>query len=81
MYGIKLDDVRAKMLTYRDKAAVGLFYKNYHHSFVTNLYSQAHQSPISLCAVCCRCHYGAIHLSAIAPYELSFIIASLQTEV
>ncbi|NOT83603.1 MAG: flavoprotein [Methylococcaceae bacterium] len=38
MYGIKLDDVRAKMPVYRDKAAsappVGLFYKNYYHTFV-----------------------------------------------
>jgi dihydromethanopterin reductase (acceptor) len=38
MYGIKLDDVRAKMHVYRDKAAssppVGLFYKGYYHTFV-----------------------------------------------
>lgn len=38
MYGIKLDEVRAKMPVYRDKAAsappVGLFYKNYYHTFV-----------------------------------------------
>ncbi len=38
MYGIKLDDIRAKMPVYRDKAAsappVGLFYKGYYHTFV-----------------------------------------------
>jgi flavoprotein len=38
MYGIKLDDIRAKLPVYRDKAAsappVGLFYKNYYHTFV-----------------------------------------------
>lgn len=38
MYGIKLDDLRARMPVYRDKAAsappVGLFYKNYYHTFV-----------------------------------------------
>lgn len=38
MYGIKLDEIRAKMPVYRDKAAsappVGLFYKNYYHTFV-----------------------------------------------
>ncbi len=38
MYGIKLDDLRAKMPVYRDKAAsappVGLFYKGYYHTFV-----------------------------------------------
>ncbi len=38
MYGIKLDEVRAKMPVYRDKAAsappVGLFYKGYYHTFV-----------------------------------------------
>ena len=38
MYGIKLEDIRAKMTVYRDKAAsappVGLFYKGYYHTFV-----------------------------------------------
>ncbi|MDX8129173.1 flavoprotein [Methylomonas sp. OY6] len=38
MYGIRLDDIRAKMAVYRDKAAsappVGLFYKGYYHTFV-----------------------------------------------
>jgi len=38
MYGFKLDDVRAKMPVYRDKAAssppVGHFYKGYYHTFV-----------------------------------------------
>ena len=38
MYGIKLDDLRQKMPVYRDKSAscppVGLFYKNYYHTFV-----------------------------------------------
>lgn len=38
MYGIKLDDVRARMPVYRDKAAsappVGLFYKGDYHTFV-----------------------------------------------
>ncbi|WGS84224.1 flavoprotein [Methylomonas sp. UP202] len=38
MYGIKLDDIRARMPVYRDKAAsappVGLFYKGDYHTFV-----------------------------------------------
>jgi dihydromethanopterin reductase (acceptor) len=38
MYGISLDDVRAKHSVYRDKTAssppVGLFYKGYYHTFV-----------------------------------------------
>lgn len=38
MYGIKLEEIRAKMPVYRDKAAssppVGLFYKGYYHTFV-----------------------------------------------
>ncbi|WKJ88846.1 flavoprotein [Methylomonas montana] len=38
MYGIHLDDIRAKMPIYRDKAAsappVGLFYKGYYHTLV-----------------------------------------------
>lgn len=38
MYGISLDDVRAKHPVYRDKTAssppVGLFYKGYYHTFV-----------------------------------------------
>lgn len=38
MYGLKLDDIRAKMPVYRDKAAsappVGLFYKGYYHTLV-----------------------------------------------
>lgn len=38
MYGIRLDDVRARHPVYRDKAAssppVGLFYKGYYHTFV-----------------------------------------------
>jgi len=38
MYGIRLDDIRAKMQIYRDKAAssppVGLFYKGYYHTLV-----------------------------------------------
>ncbi|MDT4331634.1 flavoprotein [Methylomonas sp. MED-D] len=38
MYGIKLDDIRAQMPVYRDKAAsappVGLFYKGDYHTFV-----------------------------------------------
>lgn len=38
MYGIRLDDIRAKMPVYRDKAAsappVGLFYKGYYHTLV-----------------------------------------------
>ena len=38
MYGVDLKDIRAKMPVYRDKAAsappVGLFYKNYYHTFV-----------------------------------------------
>ncbi|MEQ1528774.1 MAG: flavoprotein [Methylococcales bacterium] len=38
MYGVKLDDIRAQMPVYRDKAAssppVGLFYKGYYHTFV-----------------------------------------------
>ncbi len=38
MYGIHLDDIRAKHSVYRDKAAsappVGLFYKGYYHTFV-----------------------------------------------
>lgn len=38
MYGIKLDEIRAKMPVYRDKTAssppVGHFYKGYYHTFV-----------------------------------------------
>lgn len=38
MYGIKLDEVRARMPVFRDKAAssppVGRFYTGYYHSFV-----------------------------------------------
>ncbi len=38
MYGVSLDDVRAKHPVYRDKTAssppVGLFYKGYYHTFV-----------------------------------------------
>lgn len=38
MYGFKLDDLRQKMPVYRDKTAscppVGLFYKNYYHTFI-----------------------------------------------
>jgi dihydromethanopterin reductase (acceptor) len=38
MYGISLNDIRKKMPVYRDKTAsappVGLFYKNYYHTFV-----------------------------------------------
>lgn len=38
MYGISLNDLRDKMPVYRDKSAscppVGLFYKNYYHTFV-----------------------------------------------
>jgi flavoprotein len=38
MYGITLDELRKKMPVYRDKTAssppVGLFYKNYYHTFV-----------------------------------------------
>lgn len=38
MYGYHLDDIRAKMPVYRDKAAsappVGHFYKGYYHTFV-----------------------------------------------
>lgn len=38
MYGIDLQDIRAKMPVYRDKTAsappVGLFYKGYYHTFV-----------------------------------------------
>jgi flavoprotein len=38
MYGIALDDIRAKMPVYRDKTAssppVGHFYKGYYHTFV-----------------------------------------------
>lgn len=38
MYGIALADLREKMPVYRDKTAscppVGLFYKNYYHTFV-----------------------------------------------
>ncbi|GAB6140055.1 flavoprotein [Methylosoma difficile] len=38
MYGIGLDDIRAKMPVYRDKTAssppVGHFYKGYYHTFV-----------------------------------------------
>jgi flavoprotein len=38
MYGFKLDDMRAKMPVYRDKAAssppVGHFYKGHYHTFV-----------------------------------------------
>jgi len=38
MYGINLNDIRAKMPVYRDKTAssppVGLFYKGYYHTFV-----------------------------------------------
>lgn len=38
MYGVDLKDIRARMSVYRDKAAsappVGLFYKNYYHTFV-----------------------------------------------
>jgi dihydromethanopterin reductase (acceptor) len=38
MYGISLDDVRAKHSVFRDKTAssppVGLFYKGYYHTFV-----------------------------------------------
>ena len=38
MYGIKLDEIRARMPVYRDKTAssppVGHFYKGYYHTFV-----------------------------------------------
>ena len=38
MYGITLDEIRAKMPVYRDKAAsappVGLFYKGYYHTLI-----------------------------------------------
>jgi dihydromethanopterin reductase (acceptor) len=38
MYGISLNDIKDKLPVYRDKAAsappVGLFYKNYYHTFV-----------------------------------------------
>ncbi len=38
MYGINLTDIKNKLPVYRDKAAsappVGLFYKNYYHTFV-----------------------------------------------
>lgn len=38
MYGISLSDIKDKLPVYRDKAAsappVGLFYKNYYHTFV-----------------------------------------------
>ena len=38
MYGVNINDIKAKMPVYRDKAAsappVGLFYKAYYHTFV-----------------------------------------------
>lgn len=38
MYGVQLNDLKNRMPVYRDKAAsappVGLFYKNYYHTFV-----------------------------------------------
>ncbi|MDD2738590.1 MAG: flavoprotein [Methylomonas lenta] len=38
MYGVNINDIKAKMPVYRDKAAsappVGLFYKGYYHTFV-----------------------------------------------
>ncbi|MGD0958574.1 MAG: flavoprotein [Methylomonas sp.] len=38
MYGIKLNDIKAALPVYRDRAAssppVGLFYQNYYHTFV-----------------------------------------------
>ena len=53
MYGISLNDVRAKMPVYRDKAAsappVGHFYKGYYHTFV-----MAPTTSNTVGAGCCR---------------------------